>query len=234
MKRLLDIILASFGLLIFLPILLLFIFLIWTQDFRSPFYSALRIGRDGKKFNMYKLRSMKVGSDKSGVESTSKDDERITKIGFFIRASKMDELSQLWNVLFGSMSIVGPRPNTPNGVSVYTDKEKELLSIRPGITDISSIVFSDEGDILMGKKDPDDSYDKLIRPWKSKLGLLYVQKQSLLLDFKLIIYTCIAIYSRERALNCINIELQKISDNLELIQVCRRKEDLYPSEPPRL
>jgi len=175
---------------------------------------------------------MKVNSDRSGVESTSNDDARITKIGLFIRSSKMDELSQLWNVLIGNMSIVGPRPNTPNGVSVYTNLEMELISIKPGITDISSIVFSDEGEVLLGRHDPDIAYNELIRPWKSRLGLLYIKNQSLLLDLKLIIFTTIAIYNKQKALNYINAVLLRISDNSELIKVCKREEDLYPASPP--
>ena len=178
-KRLVDILASFFGLLITSPILLPVMFLVWKEDKRSPFYIASRSGRNGTTFKMVKLRSMVVDADKSGVDSTSGNDMRITPIGHKIRRYKLDELIQLWNVLIGDMSLVGPRPNVKNETDLYTDVEKRLLLVRPGITDFSSIVFSDEGEILEGKKDPDLSYNQLIRPWKSRLGLAYIENQSI-------------------------------------------------------
>ena len=120
---------------------------------------------------MIKLRSMIVNAEKSKVDSTSSNDPRITKIGKIIRKLKLDELSQLFNVFIGEMSLVGPRPNVKRETDLYTKVEKNLLSVKPGITDFASIIFSDESEILKNVDDPDISYNQLIRPWKSRLGL---------------------------------------------------------------
>ena len=192
-KRLFDVLLSFFGLVIISPVLLIVMFLVWKQDNKSPFYIALRSGKQKKEFKIVKLRSMVIDADKNGVDSTSSSDIRITPIGYVIRKYKLDELTQLWNVLIGDMSLVGPRPNTRSETELYTYLEKKLLSVRPGITDLSSIVFSDEGEILKDKKNPDLSYNQLIRPWKSRLGLIYIENQSLFLDLKIIIYTGIYI-----------------------------------------
>ncbi|MEO1944667.1 MAG: sugar transferase, partial [Candidatus Thioglobus sp.] len=181
-KRIFDILMSFFGLLVTSPILLLAMFLVWKEDKKPPFYIAPRSGRNDTIFKMVKLRSMVVDADKSGVDSTSGNDMRITPIGHKIRKYKLDELIQLWNVLIGDMSLVGPRPNVKTETNLYTDVERGLLSVRPGITDFSSIVFSDEGDILEGRDDPDLSYNQLIRPWKSRLGLIYIENQSIFLD----------------------------------------------------
>ena len=231
-KRLVDILASLFGLLITSPILLLVMFLVWKEDKRSPFYIALRSGRNGATFNMVKLRSMLVGADKSGVDSTSSNDMRITPIGHKIRRYKLDELIQLWNVLIGDMSLVGPRPNVKTETDLYTNVEKELLSVRPGITDFSSIVFSDEGEILEGKKDPDLAYNQLIRPWKSRLGLIYIENQSILLDLKLIIYTMVAIFSKRQALDWVVKELVILGVDIKVVKICKREEELYSFPPP--
>ena len=231
-KRLFDILASLFGLLITSPILLLVMFLVWKEDKRSPFYIALRSGRNGATFNMVKLRSMLVGADKSGVDSTSSNDMRITPIGHKIRRYKLDELIQLWNVLIGDMSLVGPRPNVKTETDLYTNVEKGLLSVRPGITDFSSIVFSDEGEILEGKKDPDLAYNQLIRPWKSRLGLIYIENQSILLDLKLIIYTMVAIFSKQQALDWVVKELVILGVDIKVVKICKREEELYSFPPP--
>jgi len=185
-----------------------------------------------KIFQMVKLRSMIVAADISGVDSTASDDERITWIGHLIRKIKLDEITQLWNVVIGNMSLVGPRPNVERDVAIYTDIELGLLNVRPGITDLSSIVFSDEGSILKGSEDPDLDYNQLIRPWKSRLGLLYIKNQSLWLDVKLIFLTIISIISREKALNAIHKILQKLSSDKKLIEIVKRKSSLSPYPPP--
>jgi len=181
---------------------------------------------------MVKLRSMIVAADKSGVDSTSSDDKRITWIGHFIRKIKLDETTQLWNVLAGDMSLVGPRPNVERDVAVYTEEELHLLDVRPGITDFSSIMFSDEGDILKGSLNPDLDYSQLIRPWKSRLGILYIRHQSILLDIKLILLTVISIISRQKALNGINRILSKLSTDDQLISISLREHPLLPYPPP--
>jgi len=232
MKRLLDIMAALFGLILLSPILLIVMLLIWRQDWHSPFYIAPRVGKNEKNFNMVKLRSMIVGADKSGVDSTSALDSRITPIGQFVRRFKLDEITQLWNVLTGDMSLVGPRPNVKRETDLYTEIEKKLLSVRPGITDMASIVFSDENDILQDSKDPDIDYNQLIRPWKSRLGLLYIESRSFWLDIKLIFLTAIAIFSRETALDGVNRILTEMNAPEDVIRVSRRKDKLAPFPPP--
>jgi len=231
-KRLVDILASFFGLLITSPVLLPVMFLVWKEDKRSPFYIAPRSGRNGEIFKMVKLRSMVVDADKSGVNSTSGNDMRITPIGHKIRKYKLDELVQLWNVLIGDMSLVGPRPNVKSETDLYTDIEKKLLLIRPGITDFSSIVFSDEGEILKDEEDPDLSYNRLIRPWKSRLGLIYIENQSFLLDLQLIIYTVVAIISKPKALLWVEKKLNDFNADKEVVKISKRKVGLYPYPPP--
>ena len=232
MRRIFDFILALIGLIISSPILIPVIFLVWIQDWHSPFYIAPRVGRDEKQFKMLKLRSMIVNADKSGVDSTSSNDKRITGVGSFIRKYKLDELSQLWNVLIGDMSLVGPRPNVKRETDLYTIEEKKLLTVRPGITDFSSIVFSDEGEILKDQQDPDIAYNQLIRPGKSMLGLLYIEKRNFIIDIKLIYLTVIAIISKEKALNSLVGILKKLGTTDLLIQIASRKRQLVPMPPP--
>ena len=232
MKRLFDIIFSLIGLLIMSPVILLFMLLIWLQDFHSPFYKAPRVGKNGKMFRMVKLRSMVVDADKSGVDSTTVGDKRITRVGHIIRRYKLDEFSQLWNVLKGDMSLVGPRPQVQQDVDLYTEKERHLLDVLPGITDLASIVFSDEGDILSGSNDPDLKYNQVIRPWKSRLGLLYVEKHSFLLDLCIIGLTVVAIISRPRALMGVQRILRKLGADDQLIKVAQRKELLQSYPPP--
>lgn len=232
MKRLFDIIISLVGLLVMSPVLSVFIILIWYQDFKSPFYIAPRVGLLGKKFKMVKLRSMVANADVSGVNSTSADDMRITGVGHLIRRYKLDEFSQLWNVLIGQMSIVGPRPQIESGVSYYTNEERHLLDIRPGITDIASIVFSDEGEILGGSKNPDRRYNQIIRPWKSRLGLLYINKRTFLVDIYIVLLTITAILSRPLALGGVQRILNSWNANDQLKKVARRDEPLYSLPPP--
>jgi lipopolysaccharide/colanic/teichoic acid biosynthesis glycosyltransferase len=231
-KRLFDILTSLFGLLLLSPILIVFMYLIYRQDKATPFYMAPRTGKDNISFKMIKLRSMVNDADKSGVSSTSNNDIRITPIGQKIRRYKLDELTQLWNVLMGDMSLVGPRPQLEIDTDLYTNIERKLLSIRPGITDFSSIVFSDEGEILEGKEDPDLTYNQLIRPWKSRLGLIYVEKQSFLLDIRLIIYTLVAIISKQRALNWVVNQLKIMNVDSVVVNISKRKVELYPFPPP--
>lgn len=181
---------------------------------------------------MVKLRSMIINADKNSVDSTKADDNRITGIGRFVRRYKFDEIPQLWNVLKGEMSLVGPRPNVERETNLYTDQEKKLLTVPPGITDLASIVFADEGDILKGSADPDLDYNQLIRPWKSRLGLLYVENRSLFLDVQLLVITVLAIVSRRRALTKVGGILNRLKADRKLIEVCRRDARLIPFPPP--
>lgn len=232
LKRLLDIFASACGLVIASPVLLPVMFMVWYQDKHSPFYIAPRVGRTDVPFKMIKLRTMVINADKSGVDSTSANDNRITAVGRFIRRYKLDELTQLWNVLKGDMSLVGPRPNVKRETDLYTPVERKLLDVKPGITDISSIVFSDEGDILKDHADPDIAYNQLIRPGKSTLGLLYIKNQSIWLDIKLCFLTVIAVISREKALAGVQGILKNIDAPADLIRLASRQEPLVPTPPP--
>jgi lipopolysaccharide/colanic/teichoic acid biosynthesis glycosyltransferase len=232
MKRLFDLLASGFGLLVFSPLLLVAMFLVWKQDRHSPFYIAPRVGRDGELFSMVKLRSMIIHADKSGVDSTSNNDNRITGIGRFIRKYKLDELMQLWNVFKGDMSLVGPRPNVKREVDLYTSEEKKLISVRPGITDLASIVFADEGSILEKSVDPDLDYNQLIRPWKSRLALFNMQHSSFILDLKVVLLTAMNSASRSSALAGVqNILTQKGADD-QLKAMAARNTGLLRFPPP--
>lgn len=232
LKRLFDVVASASGLIVASPVLLPVIFLVWRQDKHSPFYIAPRVGKNDKPFKMVKLRSMVINADKSGVDSTSANDNRITAVGQFIRRYKLDELTQLWNVFKGDMSLVGPRPNVKRETDLYTPVERKLLEVKPGITDISSIVFSDEGDILKDQANPDIAYNQLIRPGKSMLGLLYIENQSLWLDIKLCFLTVIAVLSREKALAGVQAVLRDLNAPEALRQLALREQALVPQPPP--
>jgi len=225
-KRIFDVSFSLVGLLITFPIIVIVSFLIWVYDRKTPIYIAPRVGKNFKIFNIIKLRTMVVDADKAGINSTGDNDLRIIPIGKKIRRYKLDELTQLWNVFLGEMSFVGPRPNVKDETDLYTNDEKKLLSIKPGITDFSSIIFSDEGTILKDKKDPNLAYMNLIRPWKSKLGLIYIKNQSILLDTRLIIYTIINVISRKNALKLVCRELEKLEVDKNVIEVCKRNKNV--------
>lgn len=232
MKRLFDILASFFGLMLTAPILLPVMFLVWRQDGFSPFYIAPRVGKNERPFKMIKLRSMIKNADLSGVDSTSGADPRITGVGHFIRRYKLDELTQLWNVLIGDMSLVGPRPNVKRETDLYSAEEKKLLTVRPGVTDFSSIVFSDEGDILQDKADPDIAYNQLIRPWKSRLGIFYVEHHSFLLDIRLVLLTVVAILDRSAALARVQRILARMGADGAIVRVSGRQDKLVPHPPP--
>ena len=230
--RLLDVLTASVSLILLSPILLLAMLIISLQDSHSPFYVSPRVGQGGRMFRMVKLRSMVANADQSEVDSTSANDARITPIGHFIRRYKLDELTQLWNVLIGNMSLVGPRPNVERETRLYTTEEKRLLTVRPGITDYASIVFSDEGAILKDEPDPDVGYNQLIRPWKSRLSLFYVDNRKLFLAVKLIYLTALSMFSRQRALQGVAADLRKRGAPPDLVRVALRTDRLTPHPPP--
>lgn len=231
-KRFMDLVFSLLGLILASPILVPVMFLVWRQDRHSPFYVAERVGKDFIPFKMVKLRSMVKDADSSGVDSTSVNDMRITPIGQFIRKYKLDELTQLWNVLKGDMSLVGPRPNVKRETDLYTKEEKVLLTVKPGITDFASIVFSDEGDILAGQIDPDVAYNQLIRPGKSRLGLFYIEIATIRTDFILLFLTVIAVLSRAIALTLNAKYLGLIGAPRDLIKIAFRNTALVPTPPP--
>ena len=191
LKRLFDILVAGLGLLVLSPFLLLIAIAIKLESQGPVFYRGVRVGRHGKPFRMFKFRSMQVDADKRGASSTSAGDPRVTRCGRFIRKLKLDEFSQLINVLTGDLSLVGPRPEVQKFVDLYTEEEMAILTVRPGITDWASIKFHNEGEIIeaSGIADADEAYATLIRPEKLRLQLKYVRERSLALDVRLILAT---------------------------------------------
>lgn len=175
---------------------------------------------------------MIVKADITGVDSTAGDDKRITPVGMLIRKLKLDEVGQLWNIVRGDMSFVGPRPNVSREVALYTNQEKHLLDVKPGITDIASIVFSDESVILYGSQNPDLRYNQIIRPWKSRLGLLYVQNQSIWLDLKIVFWTATSFFYRQWTLKRLSQIVNKLCGEAELAEVCLRSRPLTAKPPP--
>lgn len=197
-KRVFDIFFSLIGLIIFSPLFFLIAYLIKREDGGPVFYRGVRIGQFGKPFRIYKFRTMVVDAEKIGGPSTADDDPRITKIGKFIRKYKLDELPQLINVLKGEMSIVGPRPEVPFYVNMFTEEEKKILNVKPGITDWASLWNPDEGAILAGSSDPEKTYMEKIRPIKLKLQLKYVEERSFLTDLKIIFLTVLTVLTKKR------------------------------------
>ena len=198
MKRLFDIVSAFIGLLILSPVMLFAALLIKIEDSGPVFYRGTRIGMKGKPFRMYKFRTMVVDADKIGGPSTSDDDPRITRTGRILRKMKLDELPQLINVLTGQMSIVGPRPEVPMYVDMFTDEERAILTVRPGITDYASIWNPDEGAVLKGSGDPEKVYRERIRPKKIALQLKYVRERSFRTDIRIVVQTLFTVLSRKK------------------------------------
>lgn len=231
-KRAFDLVVSLGALILFSPILILTLIAVWSQDRKTPIYVANRVGINNSTFKMYKVRSMVVNAEATKVDSTSANDLRITEVGKYIRKFKVDEVSQLFNVLIGNMSLVGPRPNVRRDVLLYTEQEQKLLTVKPGITDFASIVFSDEGDILANYSDPDLTYNQIIRPTKSRLGLHYIQKANFSLDLSLIVITFVVIFSRRLALRFVVYLLVKTQADEQLVEISSRKTKLEPLPPP--
>lgn len=189
MIRFFDLIFSIMGLVILSPLFIVLYLLIRIESKGGGFYSQERIGKNGKPFKLYKFRSMRIGSDKKGLITIGEKDNRITKTGFILRKYKLDELPQLWNVFIGDMSLVGPRPEVKKYTDLYTEEQKQVLHVRPGITDWASIKYVDENKILGEAKDPDEAYVNLIMPNKIKLNMVYIQHQTLGEYFKIIFTT---------------------------------------------
>lgn len=193
-KRVLDLAASSLGLVLLSPVLL--VIALWIKlDSPGPvFYRGLRVGRYGTTFRIFKFRSMLHNAEDMGGTSTPDDDPRVTSIGRFLRKYKLDELPQLINVFLGDMSLVGPRPQVPWAVELYSPEERAILAFRPGITDYASVRFRDEGLILRGSTDPDKDYMAKIHPEKMRLSLEYVKHQSLWLDCNILAHTLAVIF----------------------------------------
>lgn len=188
-KRLLDIAVSAAGLALFSPALLLIAHLIKKEDGGDVFYMGTRVGLNGRTFRMCKFRTMVMNAEKMGGPSTSGDDPRLTRLGHALRKYKLDELPQLINVLKGEMSLVGPRPEVLSEVATYSEEERRVLAVKPGITDWASIEFRNEGEILKGSADPHQAYREKIRPEKMRLALEYVDSVSLKTDLTILAKT---------------------------------------------
>lgn len=189
MTRLCDIVFSFFGLLFLSPLFLIVALWIVLDDLGPVFYRQQRVGRHNKDFGLLKFRSMRVGADKMSLITIGDRDPRVTRAGYYIRKFKLDELPQLWNVLIGDMSLVGPRPEVRRYVDLYTEKQRQVLSVRPGITDYASIEYIDENKLLAQAADPDKTYIEEIMPAKIELNMRYINNPTLGQYFKIIFLT---------------------------------------------
>lgn len=189
MKRVFDLLLAATGLLVVAPLLLAVAACIWLTDGAPVFYRQLRVGKNGRPFRIWKFRTMVRNADQLGSELTVGRDPRITRIGSWLRKTKLDELPQLWNVMVGEMSMVGPRPEVPYYVDQYTDQQRGVLELRPGITDPASVRFFDESAILGTAESSEEMYVRVIMPEKIRLNLEYARRSSLRTDLGIILST---------------------------------------------
>lgn len=193
LKRAVDIVLSFTALEMLAPLMGLIALAIRITSAGPVFYFGLRVGRGGRTFRMIKFRTMAPGSDKAGPLVTSADDPRITRIGHFLRNTKLDELPTLLNVLKGDMSIVGPRPENPTSAALYTDKQKSIWAIRPGITSLATLKYRHEEKMLAGVTDFEPTYFQIMQD-KLSLELDYVKRQSLRLDFQIILRTMVEVF----------------------------------------
>lgn len=189
MIRLSDILFSFFGLLFLSPLFIVVALWIIIDDPGPIFYHQQRVGKDGKDFGLLKFRSMRVGADKMSLITIGNRDPRVTRAGYYIRKFKIDELPQLWNVMIGDMSLVGPRPEVRRYVDLYTLEQRKVLSVRPGITDYASIEYIDENRLLAQSDDPDKTYIKEIMPAKIALNMRYINHQTYGEYLKIILLT---------------------------------------------
>ncbi len=189
MKRLFDIIASFIGIILLSPVLLLISLAVVLTSGFPIFYLQTRVGKNNVDFKLFKFRSMANNSDKKGLLTVGGRDPRITPVGYFLRKFKLDELPQLFNVLSGSMSLVGPRPEVRKYVDMYNEEQKKVLSVQPGITDYASLDYINENELLAKSSNPEETYIKEVMPAKLKLNLKYINEAGLGTDLKLIFRT---------------------------------------------
>ena len=189
MIRFFDFIFSLLGIILLSPAFFILYFAIRLESKGGGFYKQLRVGLNDRDFYVYKFRSMRIGADKQGLITIGGRDPRITRIGYFIRKYKLDELPQLFNVLKGDMSLVGPRPEVRKYVDLYTDEQRKVLSVRPGITDYASIEYVDEDTILGQADDADKAYIEQILPDMIRYNMKYINHRSVKEYFKIIFLT---------------------------------------------
>lgn len=195
MKRLLDILLSIMALIILFPFFILIGIWIALESKGGVFFTQERVGKKERTFHLYKLRSMKMGSEAKGLLTVGGRDPRITKSGYYLRKYKLDELPQLFNILKGDMSLVGPRPEVKKYVDLYDCRQRKVFEIRPGLTDYASLEYINENEILSQSAHPEETYIQEIMPAKLELNLKYMEDQSLVTDFKILWKTAIKIIS---------------------------------------
>jgi lipopolysaccharide/colanic/teichoic acid biosynthesis glycosyltransferase len=232
LKRAIDVAAASCALLLFLPLLLVVLAAVWAYDRGNPLYVGERVGLGGRPFRCLKVRTMVTGASANAVDTTVSGDPRVTPVGRLLRGIKLDELPQFLHVLMGQMSVVGPRPNVPREVALYTDRERALLTVRPGLTDLASIVFADLAHALQDAVDPNIAYNQLVRPWKSRLGLHYLRCASLGIDVRIILYTVTSPIARRWTLRKISLLLKRTGAAEDLCRFVLREDPLRPMPPP--
>ncbi|SDD76354.1 Sugar transferase involved in LPS biosynthesis (colanic, teichoic acid) [Mucilaginibacter pineti] len=188
-KRLFDIALALIALIMSLPVFLLIAIAVKLNSSGGVFYKQIRVGKHGNEFKLFKFRTMYINSDNAGLLTIGNKDYRITRVGYWLRKYKLDELPQLLNVLKGDMSLVGPRPEVRKYVNMYTPAQLRVLTVKPGVTDWASIKYFDENELLAGSDNPEDMYIKSIVPSKINKNLEYIDNHNLLMDVKIILFT---------------------------------------------
>lgn len=189
LKRLFDIIVSGLGLLFLFPFFLFISVLIILNSKGGAFYRQIRVGKNGVNFKLFKFRTMSLNSDSVGLITIGNRDPRVTQVGYFLRKYKIDELPQLLNVFFGSMSLVGPRPEVPKYVELYTPEQKQVLKVKPGITDYASLEYFSENELLALSENPDKTYIDEVLPAKLKLNLKYIEEAGFVTDLKIIAKT---------------------------------------------
>lgn len=192
-KRIFDLFFSGIGLIIISPIFMLLSLLIWLDSQGGILYKQVRIGKNMRPFKLFKFRTMYANSDKKGLLTVGDNDNRITRVGYYLRKYKLDELPQLINVFIGDMSFVGPRPEVEKYVKLYNNEQQKVLSVKPGITDWASIRYVNESELLARSSEPEKTYINEIMPAKLAINLEYVKQNNLLIDIKIILYTFKAI-----------------------------------------
>lgn len=196
LKRLFDITCSLIILLTFSPVFIVIALIIVIDSEGGVFFNQIRVGKNNVDFSLYKFRTMSVGSDKKGQITIGNNDSRITKVGLVLRKYKLDEFPQLLNILNGEMSIVGPRPEVRKYVKLYTKKQLNVLSVKPGLTDYASLEYINESEILGNSEDPNHTYINEVMPIKLELNLKYISKISFITDLSLIFKTIIRILTK--------------------------------------
>lgn len=193
LKRSFDIVFSGIGIVFLTPVFFTIIILQLINSGFPIFYIQNRVGKNNIDFKLYKFRTMFIQSDKKGLLTIGGRDSRVTKLGYYLRKYKLDELPQLFNVFFGTMSLVGPRPEVRKYVDLYSTQQLKVLSVKPGITDYASLEFINENELLLQASQPEQTYINEVMPEKLKLNLKYIDEKNMLVDFKIILKTILKI-----------------------------------------